>query len=92
MSVHEEGLSEGKITLGVILNYDNNNDFKESFIFIFKHEKKMYIFFNTMFEMFNYQLNGDFKIKCAYLSEKEFDDYYDATEIDGKFADILEWT
>jgi hypothetical protein len=89
-SVHEEGFADGKITTGVILNYNEN--FKESLIFIFKHDRKMYIFFNTMHDMFDYQLNGDYKIKCAYMSEEEFDVYYDAVSIDGKFTDILKWT
>jgi hypothetical protein len=90
-SIHEEGDSDGKFTFGVLLNY-NDEGFKESFIFIFKHEKKMYIFFNTMFDMFNYQLNGAFKVKCAYMPEEDFDKYGDAPYIEGKFTDLLSWT
>jgi len=90
-SVHEEGNSEGNLTFGVLLNL-NDDGFKESLIYIFKHDKKTYVFFNTMFDMFNYQLNGAYGVKCAYMQENDFDRYDDAPSIEGKFSDILKWT
>jgi len=91
-SAHEEQYSDGSKTLGVIINHSlDNDDWKESFIFIFNHENKIYIFFNTMFDMFNYLLNGVYKIKCAYMDEEEYDSYYDAPYIEGKFIDVLKW-
>jgi hypothetical protein len=91
-SAHEEQYSDGSKTLGVIINYSLDNDeWKESFSFIFNHENKIYIFFNTMFDMFNYLLNGVYKIKCAYIDEEEYDSYYDAPYIEGNFADVLKW-
>jgi hypothetical protein len=51
----------------------------------------MYIFFDTMFDMFNYLLNGVYNIRCAYMEEDEYDSYYDAPYIEDKFANILKW-
>jgi len=93
-SIHEEQYSDNSKTLGVILNYSFDSEidkWKESLVFIFNHEKKMYIFFNTMHDMFNYLLNGVYKVKCAYMDEDEFDSYYDAPYIEGNFIEVLKW-
>jgi hypothetical protein len=93
-SAHEEQYSDGSKTLGIIFNYSlevENDGWKESFAFIFNHENNMYIFFDTMFDMFNYLLNGVYNIRCAYMEEDEYDSYYDAPYIEDKFANILKW-
>ena len=51
----------------------------------------MYIFFHTIMTMNEYLLYGDGKIKRAYISEADFDRYYDAKSIDGLFAENLTW-
>ena len=44
-SIHEETYSDGSKTLGVLINYNEDQTFKESFIFIFNTEKKnVYLF------------------------------------------------
>lgn len=88
-TVHNEEYSDGSRTLGVLYNYSNDGDWSDSFIFIYK--KGMYIFFSTIIDMADYLLYSDPKTKRAYMEEKEFDEYYDADYIDGKFTDILKW-
>jgi len=90
-TAHEEQYSDGTKTLGVLINFDENESFKESFVYIFNHEKKMYIFFNTMIDMFDYILYGENKMKRAYMEEQEFDTFYDAKYIGGKFTEHLIW-
>jgi hypothetical protein len=90
-SVHEEAYSDGSRTLGVIINYTDDNSYKESFTFIYHQKNAMYIFFNTMVDLFDYLLYGESKMKRAYLEEIEFDNIYDADYVDGKFIDILKW-
>ena len=90
-TTHEEQYSDGSKTLGVLMNYDKDENFKESFVYIFNHEKKMYIFFNTMIDMFDYMLYGDVKMKRAYMEEQEFDTFYDSNYIGGKFTEHLIW-
>jgi len=93
-TAHEEQYSDGSKTLGVLFNYSfevEHDGWKESFIYIFNHEKNMYIFFNTMVDVFDYMLYGEDKMKRAYMEEDEFDSYYDAPYIEGKFGDLLKW-
>lgn len=92
-TLHEEGYSDGSKTLGVLLNYseDNGITFKESFTYIYIEKDNMYIFFNTMFDLFEYLLYGKTSAKRAYMEEDVFDSYYDAPYIEGKFNDILQW-
>ena len=100
ITAHEEQYSDNSITLGVLCNdeirYHSNTPFKESFTYIYKHEKKIYIFFNTMVDLFDYMFYGadESKIKMlrAYLPEAEFDTLYDMEAIEGKFTDRLTWT
>jgi len=91
-SVHEEQYSTGSRTLGVIINYDNEGTFKESFVYIFNHERKMYTFFDTMVDMFDYIFYGEEAMKRAYMTEADFDLYYDADYLDNTFNQILKWT
>ena len=89
-TAHEEMYSNGSRTLGVLLIFDKNYERVDSLLYIYRSE--MYIFFDTIMAMNEYLLYGDGAIKRAYLNEKDFDDYYDATQIDGNFSDKLSWT
>lgn len=90
-TAHEEQYSDGSRTLGVLFNYSETVDFKESLIYIYHNGN--YIFFDTMIDMMNYLLYGDRDddIKRAYMKEDEFDSYYDADYINGKFTEKLTW-
>jgi hypothetical protein len=90
-SVHEEQYSDGSRTLGVLFNYSETVDFKESFIYIYHNGR--YIFFDTMIDMMNYLLYGNRNnsVKRAYMDEDEFDALYDADYINGKFSEKLIW-
>lgn len=90
-TAHEEQYSDGSRTLGVLFNYSESVDFKESLIYIYHNSN--YIFFDTMIDMMNYLLYGDRDddIKRAYMNEEEFDSYYDADFIKGKFTEKLSW-
>jgi hypothetical protein len=93
-TVHEEQYSDGSKTLGILFNYSSeieHQGWKESFIYIFNNEKAMYIFFNTMVDMFDYMLYGEDKMKRAYMEEQEFDSYLDAEYIEGAFSEKLKW-
>lgn len=89
-TAHEEEYSNNSRTLGVLLNLDDEGKRIDSFVYIYR--KGMYIFFNTIMDMNDYLLYGDFgKTKRAYMSEKDFDDFYDAVAIRGKFTEHLTW-
>ena len=90
-TAHEEQYSDGSRTLGVLFNYSETVDFKESIIFIFHNGR--YIFFDTMIDMMNYLLYGDRdnNVKRAYMEEDDFDALYDADYINGKFSEKLTW-
>jgi len=94
-SVHEETYSDGSKTLGILLNYNEDQTFKESFTFIFNNEKKIYIFFSTIIDMIDYllygEMQGESKMKRAYMEEVEFDKYDDADFINSKFSEVLTW-
>lgn len=91
-TIHEEEYSDHSKVLGVLLNYDVDDTFKDSLIYIFNHERKMYVFFNTMVDMLDYLMYGEAKMKRAYMDEDEFDIFYDSDNIEGKFTEILKWT
>jgi len=89
-TIHNEEFSDNSRTLGVLLNYsDEDPNWKDSFIFLY-HDNR-YLFFNTMYEMFNYMLNGARNIQYAPMSEEDFDAYDDAEFIEGTFNDKLIW-
>ena len=92
-TAHEENYvqSDKTKTIGVLENYSvgTDNFWKESFVYVY-HEG-MYIFFDTIINMFDYLLYGSNKMHRAYIEEDEFDKYYDASYINGKFTDALEW-
>ena len=89
-TVHEEQYSDGSRTLGILLNYDDNG-FQESFPYIYHQKNTMYIFFNTMVDLFDYILYGESKMKRAYMAEIEFDKLYDIDFLTGKFGAELTW-
>jgi hypothetical protein len=96
--VHTEQYSNGSRTLGVLLNYEvtnsnEHNDFKESFVYMFRETEDggMYVFFNTMFDMWSFMLYSEDKMKRAYMSEADYDKLFDAPHIDGKFTNKLVW-
>ena len=90
-TAHEEQYSDGSRTLGVLFNYSETVDFKESIIYIFHNGR--YIFFDTMIDMMNYLLYGDRdnNVKRSYMEEDDFDALYDAEYINGKFSERLTW-
>jgi len=93
-TAHEERYSDGSRTLGILFNYSSeveHENWNESFAYVFNHKRESYIFFNTMVDMFDYILYDDKKTKRAYMIEKEFDEYYDAKNMEGKFSDVLKW-
>jgi len=87
---HEEEYSNKSRTLGVLLNLDENGKRIDSFTYIYR--EGTYIFFNTIIEMSDYLLYGDGKTKRAYMKEEVFDNYFDASHIDGMFTDVLKWS
>lgn len=93
-TIHEEEYSDKSRTLGVLLNFSSDvehDGWKDSLIYIFNHESKTYVFFNTIIDMDDYLLYGDNKVKRAYMDEEEFDQYYDAEFIEGSFVEKLTW-
>lgn len=89
-TAHEEEYSNKSRTLGVLLNFDENHKRVDSLAYIYR--EGMYIFFNTIMEMNDYLLYGETKAQRAYLSEEDFDDYYNTQHIDGLFTDKLSWS
>ena len=87
---HEEEYSNKSRTLGVLVNLDENNKRIDSLLYIYR--EGIYIFFNTIIDMNEYLLYGDSKTKRAYLSEEDFDDFYDSKAIDGLFTNKLTWS
>lgn len=94
ITVHEEEYSDKSRIIGMLLNFVPDDSveffsFKDSHPYIFK--TGIYIFFETFIDLMDYLLYGDKKMKRAYMEEKEFDIYYNAENIEGKFVDILNW-
>ena len=95
--VHNEEISssENKKSIGVLLNFSSepqHSGWKDSFVFIFNHKTLTYIFFNTIIDMIDYNFYGKLGVKCALMTEEEFDTYYDAQYINGAFSEHLKWT
>lgn len=91
-TIHEEEFLDKTKTLGILLNYDDDNTFQESLIYFFNHKTKTYVFFNTMADMFEYMLYAEKRVNRAYMAEEDFDEYYDGNiEIDDSFSDCLTW-
>jgi hypothetical protein len=88
-TIHEETYNDNSRTLGVLLNYNDEENFKESFVYIYRD--KTYIFFETIIDMIDYLMYGEVKMKRAYMEESEFDLLLDAENIDDKFNENLKW-
>lgn len=91
-TAHEEEYSFGEINkiFGVLLNYSDEDNWKDSYIYVFNPKSARYTFFNTIVDMINSQLYGDEKIKRAYMDELEFDEYFDSP-MEGTFKEKLNW-
>lgn len=87
-TIHEEQYSDGSKTLGVLLNYSSIQIWSESLFYIYR--EGMYIFFELIIDMNDYLLFGENRMKRAYMTELEFDEYYD-NEINGIFSEKLKW-
>ncbi len=80
-------------TFGVLFNYSKeDNNWNNSLLYMFNHETKTYIFFTTIIDMIDYYFYRSDKTKRAYLSDDEFEKYYDAEYIEGSFIEKLKWT
>ena len=90
ITAHEEEYSDKSRTLGVLLNFDENHKRIDSLLYVFR--KGMYIFFNTIIDMNEYILYGDTNMNRAYISEEDFDKFYDAPYINNKFSEKLKWS
>ena len=93
-TIHEEQISDGSRTFGVLLNYTYNENEKKINIIntlFYSYREGTYVFFETMTDMYDHTLYGDSKIKRAYLEEDEFDRYYDVDGVNGHFSDLLSW-
>lgn len=88
-TAHEEEYSDKSRILGVLLNLGVDGKRVDSLLYIYHND--MYIFFNTIMEMNDYLLYGDSKTKRAYISETDFDTYYDSKSIIGLFSENLTW-
>lgn len=92
--IHTESFSDGSRTLGILFNYSNeDNNFKESLVYAFRNTEEggIYVFYETMFDMWTFLLHGDNKMKRAYMRENEFDEIFDAPYIEGRFSEKLIW-
>jgi hypothetical protein len=92
-TAHEEEYSDKSRVLGILFNYSidvEHDGWKDALIYVYRDGT--YIFFNTIIDTIDYLLYGEVKMKRAYLTEDEFDEYYDAEFIDGDFRNKLKWS
>jgi hypothetical protein len=92
-TIHEEQYSDNSKTIGVLYNYSldaDQKEFKDSLTYMYR--EGTYVFFNTIIDLIDYILYSEKKMKRAYMTEEEFDQYYDAPYIEGKFSEKLKWT
>ena len=93
-TMHEEVFSDKSKLLGILVNSSLLDDWKESFVYMFRETEESggrYMFFNTMFDMWSYLLYSENMMKTACMSEEDFDGYYDAPSIEGSFGEKLMW-
>jgi len=91
-TAHEEEYSNKSNALGVLLNVDESGNRVDSLVYIYRDNKKLYIFFNTITDMNEFLLYGDGKMQRAYVTEEDFDAIYDLGYIEGKISDQLVWS
>jgi hypothetical protein len=92
--IHNEKFSDGRYTIGILLNYSSeieHEGWKETFAFVFEHERNMYTFYETIFDMLNFLLYREDKMKRAFMSDEEFEGYCDAPYIEDTFSSHLSW-
>lgn len=89
--IHNEQFSDGRYTIGILLNEDDDRTWKETFAYVYEHERNMYTFYETIFDMLNFLLYREDKMKRAYMSDEEFEGFCDAPHIEGKFSDNFKW-
>lgn len=89
-TAHEEEYSNKSKSLGVLININENGERLDSLIYVYRDG--MYIFFDTIINMNDYLLYGESKIKRAYMSEEDFDKYYDDGVNECTFNTKLVWT
>jgi hypothetical protein len=90
-TIHEEEIPDSVVTIGILVNESDDMLRPESFIYIYKKDTKMYIFFNTMVEMIDFYFYGNDRCKRAYVKEDTFDKMYGEFLTD-KFVNLIEWT
>jgi hypothetical protein len=91
--IHNEQFSDGRYTVGILLNYSSeieHEGWKETLVYSFDHERNIYTFYNTIFDMLNALLYHDDK-KRAIMTDEEFEGYCDAQYIEGSFSSYLTW-
>ena len=89
--IHNEKFSDGRYTIGILLNENDDRTWKETFAFVFEHERNMYTFYETIFDMLNFLLYREDKMKRAFMSDEEFEGYCDAQYIEDTFSSHLSW-
>jgi len=82
-TIHEEEYSDKSRILGILYCYSLENNEHESLVYVFR--KDNYIFFHTIIDMMDYVLYGENKNR-VYLTENEFDKFYDSEYIDDWFS------
>lgn len=88
-TIHEEKQENSNKILGILFNYDINDSLnKDSLVYLFNENR--YVFFNTIIEAINYSLYGEKTMKRGYMTEEEFDNYYD-NEIDDFLRNKIIW-
>jgi hypothetical protein len=91
-TVHEEYYSDNTKVIGILFNYSiEGKEWNDSNPYIFIMDTKIYIFFEKIIDVIDYLLYGENRMKRAYLSEFDFDKFYESKSIDGSFSDKLEW-
>lgn len=88
-TIHEEQFSKNKQCLGVILNYSIDDDWKDSFLYLYREGN--YTIFNTIIDLIDYLLYAEKTMNRAYISEDDFDLLFDSEYIDGRFSEKLKW-
>lgn len=89
-TIHEESRSSEEDTyiLGSLLQISDNNEY-ELYPYLYQKNNGSYIFFNLYLEAIDYFI-GEKTMVRAYLTEEEFDNYYD-NGLEISLADTLDW-